>query len=60
LRNGFKPNNLILTAAVAVGKRIAEASYEMNEIAKYLDFINLMAYGIIITIIFCYKLKKYY
>ncbi|XP_051736245.1 acidic mammalian chitinase-like isoform X2 [Ctenopharyngodon idella] len=35
---------LMLTAAVAAGKGNIDAAYEIAEIAKYLDFINVMTY----------------
>ncbi|KAK2885731.1 hypothetical protein QQF64_020835 [Cirrhinus molitorella] len=35
---------LMLTAAVAAGKATIDAGYEIAEIAKYLDFINVMTY----------------
>ncbi|XP_051529370.1 acidic mammalian chitinase-like [Myxocyprinus asiaticus] len=35
---------LMLTAAVAAGKGTIDAGYEIAEIAKYLDFINIMTY----------------
>ncbi|XP_043081275.1 acidic mammalian chitinase-like [Puntigrus tetrazona] len=35
---------LMLTAAVSAGKGTIDAGYEIAEIAKYLDFINVMAY----------------
>ncbi|ROL53246.1 Acidic mammalian chitinase, partial [Anabarilius grahami] len=35
---------LMLTAAVAAGKGNIDAAYEIAEIAKYLDFINIMTY----------------
>lgn len=35
---------LLLTAAVAAGKGNIDAGYEIAEIAKYLDFINIMTY----------------
>ncbi|NP_001103511.2 chitinase, acidic.5 isoform X1 [Danio rerio] len=35
---------LMLTAAVAAVKGIIDAGYEIAEIAKYLDFINIMTY----------------
>nr|AAH65583.1 Zgc:65788 [Danio rerio] len=35
---------LMLTAAVAAGKGNIDAGYEIAEIAKYLDFINIMTY----------------
>ncbi|KAJ8319360.1 hypothetical protein KUTeg_004451 [Tegillarca granosa] len=37
---------LLLTAAVAAGESTVNAAYEVAEIAKYLDFINLMAYDL--------------
>jgi chitinase len=44
LSAAFKPDNLLLTAAVAAGKSTIDAGYEIDKISKYLDFINLMAY----------------
>ncbi|XP_023654002.1 acidic mammalian chitinase-like [Paramormyrops kingsleyae] len=35
---------LLVTAAVAAGKGTIDAGYEIAEIAKYLDFINVMTY----------------
>ncbi|XP_071370837.1 acidic mammalian chitinase-like isoform X4 [Centroberyx affinis] len=35
---------LMLTAAVSAGKGTIDAGYEIAEIAKYLDFINVMTY----------------
>merc|ERR1712168_553727 len=35
---------LMLTAAVAAGKGTIDAGYEIAEVAKYLDFINVMTY----------------
>ncbi|XP_040916321.1 chitotriosidase-1-like [Toxotes jaculatrix] len=35
---------LIISAAVAAGKGTIDAGYEIAEIAKYLDFINVMTY----------------
>ncbi|XDV45790.1 hypothetical protein PO909_013821 [Leuciscus waleckii] len=35
---------LMLSAAVAAGKGIIDAAYEIAEMAKYLDFINVMTY----------------
>ncbi|XP_051532194.1 acidic mammalian chitinase-like [Myxocyprinus asiaticus] len=35
---------LMLTAAVAAGKGTIDAGYEIAEIAKYLNFINIMTY----------------
>uniref|UniRef100_A0A8D0B9X3 Acidic mammalian chitinase n=1 Tax=Salvator merianae TaxID=96440 RepID=A0A8D0B9X3_SALMN len=35
---------LLVTAAVSAGKATIDAGYEMEEIGKYLDFINVMTY----------------
>uniref|UniRef100_A0A8C9V561 chitinase n=1 Tax=Scleropages formosus TaxID=113540 RepID=A0A8C9V561_SCLFO len=35
---------LMLTAAVAAGKETIDGAYEIPEISKYLDFINVMTY----------------
>ncbi|KAL0970435.1 hypothetical protein UPYG_G00241890 [Umbra pygmaea] len=35
---------LLLTAAVAAGKGTIDTGYEIREISKYLDFINVMTY----------------
>ncbi|CAL8367370.1 unnamed protein product [Lota lota] len=35
---------LMLTAAVAAGKNTIDAGYEIADISKYLDFINVMTY----------------
>ena len=40
----FKREGFLLTAAVAAGSKYIDTSYELHEIHKYLDFINLMAY----------------
>ncbi|KAG9352781.1 hypothetical protein JZ751_017357, partial [Albula glossodonta] len=37
-------NRLLLSAAVAAGKGTIDAGYEIAEIGKYLDFINVMTY----------------
>ncbi|XP_053173377.1 acidic mammalian chitinase-like [Scomber japonicus] len=37
---------LMVTAAVPAGKDIIDAGYEIAEIAKYLDFINVMTYDL--------------
>jgi hypothetical protein len=37
----------MLTAAVAAGIKYINSAYEVSEIHKYLDFINLMAYGML-------------
>lgn len=42
----FKGYGLLLTAAVAAGQRSVDTSYEMLELSRHLDFINLMAYDL--------------
>ncbi|CAJ1084728.1 chitotriosidase-1-like [Xyrichtys novacula] len=42
-RTSGKPR-LMISAAVAVGKATIDAGYEIAEIAKYLDFVNVMTY----------------
>ncbi|XP_012253211.2 chitinase-3-like protein 1 [Athalia rosae] len=44
LRKSFDQHGLILSAAVAAGKNSASLSYDIPQISKYLDFINLMTY----------------
>ncbi|CAD6225809.1 GSCOCT00005737001.2-RA-CDS [Cotesia congregata] len=44
MRPKFDQEGLILSAAVAAAESSAAKSYEIVEISKYLDFINLMAY----------------
>ncbi|CAF4637343.1 unnamed protein product, partial [Rotaria sp. Silwood2] len=44
LKAAFEPYNLLLTAAVAAEKSTIETAYEIDKIAKYIDFINLMTY----------------
>ncbi|XP_052068097.1 acidic mammalian chitinase-like [Mytilus californianus] len=39
-------SRLLLTAAVAAGKSTIESAYEIDKIAKHLDFINLMSYDL--------------
>lgn len=40
----FKPQNLLLSAAVAAPAASASVSYDIKQLAGYVDFINLMAY----------------
>ncbi|CAF1039913.1 unnamed protein product [Rotaria sordida] len=45
LKEAFEPYNLLLTATVAAEKSTIETAYEIDKIAKYVDFINLMTYN---------------
>ena len=40
----YTSQNLLLTAAVGAGKETIDRAYEIAELAKHLDFINLMTY----------------
>ena len=44
LSNAFTINNLLLSAAVGAPESLASEAYNIHEISKYLDFINLMTY----------------
>ena len=44
LRQSFDQEDLLLTAAVGVSEETAKAGYDIPQISKYLDFINLMTY----------------
>ncbi|XP_023225350.1 probable chitinase 10 [Centruroides sculpturatus] len=44
LKEGFEPHGFILTAAVSAGKHTIDPAYDIPQMSKYLDFINLMAY----------------
>ncbi|KAJ8680393.1 hypothetical protein QAD02_016180 [Eretmocerus hayati] len=46
LKEAFKGKNLILSAAVGSAETSASQSYLIAEVAKYLDFINLMTYDL--------------
>jgi chitinase len=46
LHAAFKPHKMILTAAVAAGLKYMKTGYEMAQIHKYLDIINIMAYDL--------------
>ena len=44
LRQRFDQEGLLLTAAVSASEVTASSAYDIPQISKYLDFINLMAY----------------
>ncbi|UXI15834.1 COMM domain-containing protein 10-like [Sarcoptes scabiei] len=44
LKAAFKPRNYILSAAVAAGKHFMDPAYDIPEISKHLDMINVMCY----------------
>ncbi|UYV73398.1 Cht9, partial [Cordylochernes scorpioides] len=44
LQAAFAPQGYLLTAAVSAGQKTIDTAYNISEVAKYLDFINLMAY----------------
>lgn len=46
LRAAFDPEGLLLTAAVAAPENAITTYYEVPELSKYLDFINVMTYDI--------------
>lgn len=46
LRERFDQEGLILSAAVAAPESSASISYDIPQISKYLDFINIMAYDL--------------
>ncbi|XP_055531989.1 chitinase-3-like protein 1 [Wyeomyia smithii] len=46
LRQELSKRGLLLTAAVAAAETSASISYNIPEISKYLDFINLMTYDL--------------
>ncbi|XP_063982353.1 chitinase-3-like protein 1 [Diachasmimorpha longicaudata] len=46
LRSRFDKEGLILTAAVAAAESSASKSFNIPEMSKYLDFINIMAYDL--------------
>ncbi|XP_057303738.1 chitinase-3-like protein 1 [Hydractinia symbiolongicarpus] len=46
LKREFSKHKLLVTAAVAAGVSSATTSYEIYEISKHLDFINLMSYDL--------------
>ena len=46
LKEKFTPEGLLLSAAVASTESSASKSYNIREISKYIDFINVMAYDL--------------
>lgn len=44
LKQAFEPYNFLLTAAVSAGKWFMDPAYDIPQISKYLDLINVMAY----------------
>jgi len=44
LSDVFRPKGLLLTAAVSPSKKVIDAGYDVPELNKYLDIINVMTY----------------
>lgn len=44
LHEAFRPRGYLLTAAVSAGKWFIDPAYDIPQVSKYLDLINLMAY----------------
>lgn len=44
LSDAFKPRKYLLTAAVSAGKWFIDPAYDIAQVSRYLDLINLMAY----------------
>lgn len=44
LKEAFRPHGYLLTAAVSAGKPTIDRAYNVPEMNKYLDIINLMTY----------------
>ena len=44
LHQAFQPYGFLLTAAVSAGKPIIDRGYDVPQLNKYLDIINLMSY----------------
>lgn len=44
LRAAFEPYGFILSAAVSAGKPTIDRAYDVPQVSKLLDIINLMAY----------------
>lgn len=46
LSEAFEPHGLLLSAAVSAGKSTMDSAYDIPGMAKYMDFINVMAYDL--------------
>ncbi|WAR13234.1 CHIA-like protein [Mya arenaria] len=46
LHRAFTPKHYLLTAAVPAGKKNVDVGYDVPQLAKYLDFINVMTYDL--------------
>ncbi len=44
LKEAFLPKGYLLTAAVSAGKYFADPAYDIPQVSKYLDIINVMTY----------------
>ena len=44
MKKEFKENSLILAASLAGFKSVAEKAYDITELAKYLDLVNINTY----------------
>ena len=44
LKEAFKEHNLLLSAAIGAGKATIDISYDVPNMYKYLDFVNVMCY----------------
>ena len=44
LKEAFEPEGFILTAAVSAGKPTIDKAYNIAEMNKYLDIVNIMTY----------------
>ncbi|KAH9416601.1 Cht9p [Dermatophagoides pteronyssinus] len=44
LKQAFEPKGYILSSAVAAGKHFMDPAYDVPQISKYLDLINVMCY----------------
>ncbi len=45
---------------MGAGKKTIDLAYEIDEIHKYLDFVNLMTYVDIPLIMYYFKLNEFY